>query len=107
MQKSVFAILKGEFLTNKDASKNWSFILFCTLLAIIMIASSHTAEKKVFKVAELNQEIQELRSEFVDSRKRLMQLKMESNIADMMKPKGIFTSDQPAIKIVIESDESN
>lgn len=105
MQKGVIAILKGEFLTNKDASKNWSYILFCTLLAIIMIASSHSAEKKVFRVAELHQEIKELRSEFVDSRKRLMQLKMESNIARLMKPRGIFTSDQPAIKIMLETNE--
>jgi hypothetical protein len=105
MQKGVIAILKGEFLTNKGASKNWSYILFCTLLAIIMIASSHSAEKKVFRVAELHQEIKELRSEFVDSRKRLMQLKMESNIARLMKPRGIFTSDQPAIKIILEASE--
>lgn len=102
MQKSVFAILKGEFLTNKDASKNWSYILFCTFLAIIMIASSHNAEKKVFKVAKLNQEIQELRSEFVDSRKKLMQLKMESNVARMMKSRAIYTSDEPAVKILVK-----
>lgn len=74
-------ILKGKFLVSEGAFTNWAFIVFCALLAIIMIASSHSAERKVHQVAELNQQLKELRSEFVDTRKTVMQQKMESNVA--------------------------
>lgn len=105
MQDSVFSFLKGDFLTRKDSLKTWVFILYVTFLAMIMIASSHSAEKKVYKVAELNQELQELRSEFVDTRKRLMRLKMESNIAEIMSERGIYTSLTPAYKIIVKSED--
>ncbi|MGO1751267.1 MULTISPECIES: FtsL-like putative cell division protein [Psychroflexus] len=105
MQDGFFSFLKGDFLTSKDSLKTWVFIVYITVLAMIMIASSHQAEQKVYEVAELNQELQELRSEFVDTRKRLMRLKMESNIADMMSERGIYTSLKPAYKIVVKSED--
>lgn len=105
MKISVFSFLKGDFLTNKDSLKTWIFITFITILAMIMIASSHRAEKKVYEVAELNQELQELRSEFVDTRKRLMRLKMESNIAETMNKRGLYSSIRPAYKIIVKSED--
>lgn len=65
-----------------------------------MIASSHRAEKKVYEVAELNQELQELRSEFVDTRKRLMRLKMESNVAETMNKRGLLALSDQRIKLL-------
>ena len=68
MSNKMYDILKGTFLINDDAIKNWQFILFCTVLAIVMIASSHSAERKVHTIAKLNNEVRELRREFVDGR---------------------------------------
>lgn len=95
--------MRGDFLLRNGALDNWRFILFCTLLAIVMIASSHSADRKVLEIAELNLQVKELRSQFVDTRKRLMQLKMESNIARKMKPRGIGTSSTPPSKIIVKS----
>ena len=53
-----------------------------------MIASSHSADKKVYEIARLNNEVKELRSELYDGRTRLMQLKMESSVVKKMKEKG-------------------
>ncbi len=75
MKESLYDILKGKFLVSNDAFNNWRFILFCTLLAIIMIGSSHSAERKVHEIARLNDEVRELRSEFLDRRSSLMRLK--------------------------------
>lgn len=98
----IYNILKGKFLIGGDASGNWGFILFCTLLAIFMIASSHSAERKVHEIARLNQQVRELRSEFVDGRFFLMRLKMESVVAPKMEAKGLKASDVPPYKIVVK-----
>ena len=103
MANNVTNILKGKFLISDGAFNHWVFIVFCALLAIIMIASSHSAERKVYKVAELNQQLRELRSEFVDTRKTLMQQKMESNVARKMKERSIGLSDKPPYKITVKS----
>lgn len=63
MKQNIVDILKGKFLISDDAVKNWRFILFASLLAVVMIASSHNADQKVHDIARLNEQVQELRSE--------------------------------------------
>jgi len=101
MKRGVYDFLKGKFLINDDSLKNWSFILFCTALAIVMIACSHSAERKVHQIAKLNKEVRELRSEHVDLEKSLMQLKMESTILKKIEGTGLGTSETPPQKIVV------
>lgn len=98
-------IVRGDFLIRNRALDNWRFILFCTILAIVMIASSHSADKKVLQIAEISLKVKELRSEFVDTRKQLMQKKMESSVARKMKPRGIETSAQPPKKLIVLSSD--
>ncbi len=105
MKQGLYDILRGKFLVSNDAFNNWRFILFCTLLAIIMIGSSHSAERKVHEIARLNDEVRELRSEFVDMRSNLMRLKMESTISRRMAGRGIKPSEVPPTKIVIKEKE--
>jgi hypothetical protein len=68
-----------------------------------MIASSHSADKKVYEIARLKNEVKEIRSIFLEGRTRLMRLKMESNIIDVMKEKGIAPSLVPPKKIKVKS----
>lgn len=103
--ESLYDILKGKFLVSNDAFNNWRFILFCTLLAIIMIGSSHSAERKVHEIAKLNDEVHELRSEFVDRRSSLMRIKMESTISRKMAGRGIKPSEVPPTKIIIKEKQ--
>jgi hypothetical protein len=72
MKNGVYSLLKARFLINDDAVKNWRFIVFIILLAIIMIANTQRFEQKVFMIAELTNKVKELRSEFVDRRSEFM-----------------------------------
>lgn len=105
MKESLYDILKGKFLVSNDAFNNWRFILFCTVLAIIMIGSSHSAERKVHEIARMNDQVRELRSEFVDRRSNLMRLKMESTISRKMAGRGIKPSEVPPTKIIIKEKQ--
>ncbi len=102
MKKGVYSILKARFLVNEDATKNWRFIVFLILLAILMIANEHRYDQKIFRIAELTNEVKELRSEFVDKRSELMKLKMESTISERMAERNIVPSSVPPQKIKVK-----
>ena len=105
MKKSVYDILKGKFLISDDSFKNWRVIIFISVLAIIMIASSHSADRKVHEIAQLNNEVKEWRSSFVETRSKLMRLKMESSIMKKVTDKGLAPSQVPPKKIRIKSQD--
>ena len=90
-------------MVSDDSFKNWRFIIFISVLAIIMIASSHSADKKVHEIARLSNEVKEMRSAFVDGRSKLMRVKMESAVINKMKEKGLTPSLVPAKKIKVKS----
>lgn len=101
MRASFYNLIKGKFLVNDDSLKNWRLILFVSFLALFMIGSSHSADKKVHKIARLNTEVKELKSEYVDIRMQLMQSRMESKILAIMESHGLQTSTTPPKKIKI------
>lgn len=102
MKKNIYSILRGTFLVSDDSFKNWRMILFISVLAIVMIASSHSADKKVHEIARLSNQAKELRSAFIDGRGRLMELKKESVVSAKMKEKGLKTSEVPPQKIKVK-----
>ncbi|MCG2610711.1 S-adenosyl-methyltransferase [Flavobacterium sp. SM15] len=107
MKGGVYSLLKAKFLIDDDALKNWKFIVFLILLAMVMIANSHRYEQKTYRITELTNEVKELRSEFVDRRSELMELKMESTISTQMEPQGVVPSSVPPKKIKVKEEESN
>jgi outer membrane murein-binding lipoprotein Lpp len=104
MKNGFVAILKGKFLVSGDAPKNWLFLIFASFLATVMIASSHSADRKVHRLAALNEEVKELRSEFVDMRSDVQRLKLESTIRLTVAEKGLLPSETPPKKIKVKSE---
>ena len=102
MKKGVYSILKARFLVNEDATRNWRFIVFLFLLALLMIANTHHFEQKVFRITKMTNEVKELRSEFVDKRSELMKLKMESTVSEKMLERKIIPSSVPPQKIKVK-----
>ncbi|MEA1786766.1 FtsL-like putative cell division protein [Arenibacter sp. GZD96] len=99
MRNGFLDILKGKFLVSGDAPKNWLFIIFASFLATVMIASSHSADGKVHRIASLNNEVKELRSQFVEVRSNVQRLKLESTITQTVQHEGLYPSEVPPKKI--------
>jgi hypothetical protein len=93
-----------EFLINDEAFRNWRMIFYLSILALTMIASGHSADRKIFKIAELNDKLKMLKSEFIEQRTDLMNLKMETKITKELQPIGIGPAKTPPIKIIIAKD---
>lgn len=105
MRKGLLDILRGKFLVSGDAPKNWLFILFASFLATVMIASSHSADRKVHEIAALNEQVKELRNKFGNSRGQVQRLKLESKIVEIVKEDGLLPSENPPQKIKVKSAE--
>ena len=102
--KRFLYLLKMEFLINDEAFRNWRMIIYLSILALTMIASGHSADRKIFKIAQLNDKLKMLKSEFIEQRTDLMKLKMETKIIKELKPMGIGPAKTPPIKIIIAQD---
>ena len=102
--KKLLSILRMEFLVNDYGFKNWRVILFLSLLSLIMIASGHAADRKIFHIAQLNDDLKMLKSKFVEQRSALMNLKMETKIMKELGPLGIGPAKTPPIKIVVKQE---
>ena len=106
VKKNVYGILRGSFLTDDSAFKNWRIIIFIVALLLIMISSAHRADEKVVKIAELNKLKRELHAEFVDTGTILTRMKMESSIRKKVKDIGLAAAKNPPqkIKVTINKD---
>jgi hypothetical protein len=107
IKENIYDILKGDFLVNEDSFKNWRFILFIVFLMLLMIASSHSIDKKVMEISELNKEIKELRAEFVDTRSISMKMRLESTIRNKVADLDLYPSENPPQVIKVVSKKSN
>ena len=101
VKKGVYDFLRGSFLTDATAFKNWRIFIFVVLLLLITITSAHKADKKVIQISRLNKEKRELRAEYVDTGTVLMQMKMESNIRAKAKKRGLKPLQSPPKKITV------
>ena len=99
----ILAFLNIKFLVSEDSFKNWRLILFVSFLALLMIFSVHSAENKIFKIALLNEQINQLKSQFVESRAYLMELKMESKVIYKLRDTDIRPADKPPIKLILKN----
>lgn len=89
---SIKDILKGKFLVEEGSFGNWRFVFFLAVLAFISISSSHWADKKVVKIRKLQREVADLKSEYSDIHKSLMQSQMESYVAEKVLKDSIVKS---------------
>jgi hypothetical protein len=108
MKANIYGLLKAKFLVSDDSLKNWKFIVFLIVLAMLMIANNHRYDAKNYRITELANEVKELRSKFVDTRSDLMKLKMESTITTKMQTRGIRPSEVSPQKIkVLKTEEKS
>ncbi len=80
------------------------FVGFLFVLIIIVITSSQRVDAKVHQIAKLNEEVNELKSQFVDVRSRLQKVRLESSLLEQLDSKGLKQPEKPPqkIKVIVE-----
>ncbi|ASZ15162.1 hypothetical protein KTO58_00205 [Chitinophaga pendula] len=89
----------------KAMTQNMPFILFLALLALIYIANSHLAEKKIRRINKLGKEIKELKWEYLNVKSELMFRSKMSEVSKAVEPLGLKQLNMPPQKIVQPNTE--
>ena len=100
--KNFLSFINIDFLAGKDSLKNWRMLLFVSVLLMLTIYSSHSADQKIFLLTKLNKEVNTLNSVSVSTKLDLMKVKMESKVTTRLRDNGLSTSKNPPIKIIIK-----
>ncbi len=98
-------VFTGKFLVSPQLAKNWPYIIYLSFLALIMIASSHSADRKVHEISRLRSQMKELNSEYIDTRSRLMMQSMESKVVEKGEALGLEKSETPPVMIKTAKQE--
>ncbi len=105
MTNKIIDILVGKFLIEKINNDNIRFIFFIFSLAFFLIYSSHSVDSKVYQISKLNTEVSVIESNFIETRKKLMNLRVESAVRKKLYGKQIKPSLSPPFKILISSNK--
>lgn len=96
--------LRGSFLADERNAVHWPFLLYLGLLALISIYSAHSADRKVFRIAELQTELKELKSQYVSTRSQLMNATKLSVVSEKVNERGLSQSAESAYVIYAEEE---
>ena len=97
--KKFLSLLNIDFLLKEDSMKNWRMIFFVSVLAMISIASGHSADKKIYQIASLNNDLKRVKSKFVENKSQLMFLKLESRVSKRLLEIGVGPSKEQPIRL--------
>jgi hypothetical protein len=105
--KSIHSLLDGTFLTRENFMRAMPFIIFLMILGIIYITNIFHVEGTKRQIDDLEEELRELRYEYISSRSKLMFESKPSEIVIKLKETGIGESLDPPKKIMVTPDKAS
>mgnify|MGYP001027583492 CR=1 FL=1 len=96
--------LRGNFLADERSAVHWPFLLYLGLLALISIYSAHSADRKVFRIAALQTELKELKSQYVSTRSQLMNATKLTVVGEKVAEQGL-SQNEVAAHIIYRTEE--
>jgi hypothetical protein len=101
---SVHSLLDGSFLTTGRFRRAMPFIIFLMILGVFYISNIFKVEKTKRQIDNLEEELRELRYEYITSRSKLMNDSKPSEIVLKLKDTGIGETLDPPKKIIMDKD---
>lgn len=98
----LISLVKGKFLVDQTAVRNWRFVVFLAVLGLISIAGSHRMDRKIFQIAELRDEVRGLKAEFISIRAHLRTSGLEMEVAAQVKEAGLKPPSHPPALIYVD-----
>jgi hypothetical protein len=104
VSRSMHSVLDGTFLTRDKFRRVLPFILFLMVLGVIYITNIFHVERTKRQIDDLEEELRELRYEYISSRSKLMYESKPSEIAIKLEETGIRESMVPPRKIMVSKE---
>lgn len=87
--KKIRTVLDGTLFYKGLIKNNLLFIVFLTLLSIFYIGNRYKCEDQLAQIAQLENEITDLRYEAITSSAELMSISRQSEVSRLVKKRGI------------------
>jgi len=107
LDKSLRNVLGGSFLSRETAIRFLPFLLFLTLLGLIYISNIYYAESNQRAIERTNEELKELRYEFISEKSKLMYQSKQSEVAKKLEETGITEATTPPAKFIKTNTEDS
>lgn len=99
------SLITGSFLAKENVVRGLPFVLFLTFLGLLYIANGYNTEKLVRELDNINDELKELRSEYITIKSDLNYESKQSQVASKSELFGVKESTVPPTKIIVSAKE--
>ncbi len=99
------SLISGNFLAKENVVNSLPFVFYLTLLGILYIANGYNAEKLVRELDHVNDDLKELRSEYITIKSDLNYESKQSQVAEKTEVFGVMESIVPPTKIKLSKKE--
>ena len=100
--KTISDIMGGNILTKEGFVKNFPFVIYVVALSMLYITNIYVAEDVNREISRLKTKTENLHVEYVYLKSEITSVTKQSNMARMLKDKGIKESVEPLRRIVVE-----
>jgi hypothetical protein len=105
LARFIHSLLDGTFLTKGKFKRSMPFIIMLMILGVFYISNIFKVERTKRTIDDLEEELRELRYEYISTRSRMMYESKPSEIVIKLKDTGIGESMDPPKKISILQED--
>lgn len=99
-------IIKGNFLNRDEVKVHYKYFLFIFALMLIMIYTNHLVNKKIEEANQLKEQTEDYKSRNADAQRRLIKIRMESELGKEMIQDSLMSLENHPMKILIKPDNN-
>ena len=99
-------VLGGTFLVKESFSKQFPFMVYVTLLLMIIITNTYIAEEHNRKLTDTGKRLYDLQVEYVQVKSESMEASKQSVLAKKLEGTGLKEAVEPMRRINIEDEPS-
>ena len=104
-KRRVMSILGGKFLVREEISKQFPFMVYVTVLLMIIITNTYIAEERTRELARTSKRLNDLQVEYVQVESEIMEASKQSVLVKKLVGTGLKEAITPLKRIEVEQPE--
>ena len=103
--KTLMTVFGGKYLVSRGIAQQFPFLVYVTILLMILITNTYVAEEKSREIAQTTKKLNDLQVEYVQLKSAIMESSKQSVLTKKLKGTGIKETIEPLKRINIEEPE--
>ena len=103
--KTVMNVLGGKFLVREKFSKQFPFLVYVTVLLMVIITNTYIAEEKYRELAKTSVRLNDLQVNYVQVKSEIMEASKQSVLIEKLAGTGLKEAVEPMKRINVEEPE--